>query len=123
MASIHSPEFTTHVEEILKRFHTPGLAIALIRGDEIDSTAFGYSKIGEPSEKCTSDSLFDIASASKSLTHASVALLVEDEKYPDVKYDSIMSSLLPGDFVMSTKERTDSVTVEDVLSHRTGLPR
>ena len=32
-----------------------------------------------------------------------------------------MSKLLPGDFVMPGEGYTETVTVEDVLSHRTGM--
>lgn len=45
----------------------------------------------------------------------------DDEKYPEVQYEAIMSSLLPEDFVMSEEGYTENVTVEDILSHRTGM--
>ncbi|KFY02953.1 hypothetical protein O988_01771 [Pseudogymnoascus sp. VKM F-3808] len=65
--------------------------------------------------------LFDIASASKSLTAGAVGLLVDDDKkYPEVQYEATMSSLLPEDFVMC-EGYTENVTVEDILSHRTGM--
>jgi len=70
------------------------------------------------------DTLFDIASASKSLTAASVALLIYDDvNYPDVKWESTISKLLPDDFVMPTDEYTKAVTIEDILSHRSGMAR
>lgn len=69
----------------------------------------------------TTDTLFDIASASKSLTAASVALIVDDdENYPEVKYESHMSDLLPDDFAMPGKHH-NHVTLDDALGHRTGL--
>ncbi|KAJ9252937.1 hypothetical protein DTO207G8_4457 [Paecilomyces variotii] len=34
-----------------------------------------------------------------------------------------MSNLLPGDFVTSEAGYTESITVEDILSHRSGIPR
>ncbi|KAF4475747.1 hypothetical protein FAGAP_12670 [Fusarium agapanthi] len=66
--------------------------------------------------------LFDIASSSKSLTAAAIALLVEDSNFPEVQYDSIMSELLPDDFVMSDELHTNTVTVDDLLGHHTGMP-
>ncbi|KAJ8131382.1 hypothetical protein O1611_g2241 [Lasiodiplodia mahajangana] len=58
------------------------------------------------------------------MTAASVALLVRDnDKYPDVQYDSIVSSLLPGDFVMPGQGYTEGVSIDDILGHRTGMPR
>jgi hypothetical protein len=62
----------------------------------------------------TTGTLFDIASASKSLTAASIVLLVEDEGHPDVNYDARVSDLLPGDFEMPGEEHED-VTLDDLL--------
>ena len=122
MELIHSQEFAAHAERLLKKYHVPGLAVAVIQDDKIESLGFGHKRLGETPDKCDADTLFDIASASKSMTHAAVALLVDDDKqYPNVKYEAVMSSLLPEDFVMPTKDATQSVTVEDVLSHRTGM--
>lgn len=123
MDLFHSPEFPSHVEELMKQHHVPGLAIAIVQNETIASAGYGKASV-DPPKPCTADTLFDIASASKSLTAASVALLVDDEeKYPEVRYEAKMSSLLPDDFVMSEKEYTEGVTVEDILTHRTGFPR
>lgn len=90
---------------------------------EVASAGYGYADV-ESSKPCTADTLFDIASSSKSLTAAAVALLIDDdEKYPEVQYEAIMSRLLPDDFVMPSAEYTESVTVEDILSHRSGMAR
>ena len=121
MDFFNSPDFTSHVDELLKEWHCPGVAIAIVQHEIIASQDFGNASL-EPQRPVTADTLFDIASSSKSLTAASVALLVEDDdQYPQVQWDTAMSSLLPDDFVMSGKGYTESVTVEDILSHRTGL--
>jgi len=105
----------------MNQHHVPGLAIAIVANDQTASTGYGYATI-DPPTPCTADTLFDIASCSKSLTAASVALLIDDnENHPEVQYDSIMSDVLPGDFVMPGVGYTENVTVEDVLSHRTGM--
>jgi CubicO group peptidase (beta-lactamase class C family) len=66
--------------------------------------------------------LYDIASSSKSLTTASVALLVEDnDNFPEIQWTTPLNELLPEDFVMPTPELNERVTVEDMLSHRTGM--
>ncbi|KAI1128189.1 beta-lactamase family protein [Nemania abortiva] len=123
MDYLHSPEFSPRVEELMKKYHVPGLAVAIIEGDRTFSAGCGLASI-DPPKPCTADTIFDIASSSKSMTAASVALLVRDnDKYPDVQYDAIMSKLLPGDFVMPGQGYTEGVTVEDILSHRTGMPR
>ncbi|KAI9694462.1 MAG: hypothetical protein M1822_000078 [Bathelium mastoideum] len=123
MDLLNSSSFLSRVEKLLDEWHVPGLAVAVVQNDTTTSKGFGKASL-DPPRPCTSGTLFDIASSSKSLTAASVALLVADnEKYPRVQWDAKMSSLLPDDFVMSGEGYTENVTVEDVLSHRTGLPR
>lgn len=119
-----SETFTKHVTELMEEWHAPGLAISLVQGDVTASKGFGYAILeGEDQAPTTGDTVWDIASSSKSMTAAAIALLVEDdENYPHVKWDTLVSELLPEDFVMSKDEYTKAVTVEDILSHRSGLP-
>ena len=122
MDTFHSAQFSSHVETLMKQHHVPGLAIAIVQGDEVQAAGYGKAS-SESSEPCTADSLFDIASCSKSVTAAAVGLLVEDDdRYSEVQWDATMSSLLPDDFVMSDARYTEAVTVEDILSHRSGFP-
>ncbi|KAI1179534.1 beta-lactamase family protein [Nemania sp. FL0916] len=123
MDYVQSPSFAPRVEELMKKHHVPGLAVAVIEGERAFSAGYGLATV-DPPKPCTSDTLFDIASSSKSMTAGAVALLVRDnDKYPDVQYDAIMSKLLPGDFVMPGEGYTEGVTVDDVLGHRTGMRR
>ncbi|KAJ8109266.1 hypothetical protein ONZ43_g6180 [Nemania bipapillata] len=123
MDYLHSPNFPARVEELIKKYHVPGLAVAIIEGDRTFSAGYGLASL-DPPKPCTPDTLFDIASSSKSMTAAAVGLLVRDnDKHPDVQYDAIVSNLLPGDFVMPGQGYTEGVTVEDILSHRTGMSR
>ena len=123
MDLFNTTKFDNHVDALLKEWHTPGLAIAVVQDDKISSRGFGRATL-DPDKAVTANTLFDIASCSKSLTAGAVALLVEDEeRYLDIKWDAKMSDLLPDDFVMAEESYTKDVTVEDILSHRTGLPR
>jgi CubicO group peptidase (beta-lactamase class C family) len=71
----------------------------------------------------TTDTLFNCASMSKAFTSAAISLLVDDdEKYPEVKWNAPVSKLIRDDFVLSDNRYTEEVTVEDILSHRSGLP-
>ncbi|KAL6907228.1 beta-lactamase/transpeptidase-like protein [Trichoderma evansii] len=119
MDLFNSPAFSSHVEELIKKYHVPGLAIAVVHKDVTASKAFGVASI-DPPKPMTTDTLFDIASASKSLTAASVALLVADDKYPEISYEAEMAKLLPDEFVMPG-QGYEGVTVEDILSHRSGM--
>lgn len=121
MEYVNNPDFASEVENLMVQYNVPGLSLAIVQDDRTFSAGYGKASL-ESSVPCTPDTLFDIASCAKSMTAASVALLVEDnEKFPEIKYDAKMSHLLPEDFVMSEPEYTEGVTVEDVLSHRTGM--
>ncbi|RDA88382.1 hypothetical protein CP532_5554 [Ophiocordyceps camponoti-leonardi (nom. inval.)] len=121
MDLFRSPDFSTYVKKLIERHHVPGLAIAIVQDGKVASAAYGKASLDPPRDFTTDDTLFCVGSSAKSLTAASVAVLVEDnDKYPQVQYDATMSSLLPGDFVMPGKDH-DDVTVEDVLCHRTGM--
>lgn len=121
---LDEPATISRIKNLMNDFHVPGLAVAIVDGSEIRSRAFGNACL-DPPTPCTPGTIFDVASCSKALTSLAVALLVfyEHEFSTKVQWDSLMSSLLPDDFVLSTAEATNMVTVEDVLSHRTGLPR
>jgi CubicO group peptidase (beta-lactamase class C family) len=101
MDLFNSPEFASHVETLMKEHHVPGMAIAIIQDEQVASKGYGHTSPDGP-KPCTVDTLFDIASCSKSLTAASVALLVENDQYPEVKWDAKMSKLLPDDFVLTS---------------------
>jgi CubicO group peptidase (beta-lactamase class C family) len=80
--------------------------------------AYGYATL--PSDKVTTDRIFDLASTSKCTTAAAVALLVQDEQYRDVQWSTPVSKLLP-DFVLPDPRLTEEVTLEDIISHRSGI--
>ena len=123
MDLFNSTEFTEHVNELMEQWHIPGLAIALIQDDTVASNGYGKAAL-DPERPVTADTLFDIASSSKSLTAAAVGILVADnEHYPQVQWNSDISNLMPHDFRLSGSSYTEEITVEDILSHRTGYPR
>ncbi|KAH7066745.1 beta-lactamase/transpeptidase-like protein [Paraphoma chrysanthemicola] len=112
-------EFEQLVLQTMKEWNVPGLSIAVVNGENIDPKAYGHAALSN--EECTKDTLFDCASTSKTFTAAAVALLVDDDKYPDVQWTTPVSKLLPDDFVLADAQLTKDVTIEDILSHRTGL--
>jgi CubicO group peptidase (beta-lactamase class C family) len=59
----------------------------------------------------------------KAFTAAATSLLVDDEKeFLEVNWDTPISRLIGDDFVLSDGRYTSGVTIEDMLSHRSGLP-
>lgn len=55
---------------------------------------------------------------------AAMSMLVDDnEKYPNVQWRTPVSSLIRHDFILEDEYATAHVSIEDILSHRTGMPR
>lgn len=121
MDYLHSETFASRIKDLMQKHHVPGVSFAVVSKIGETSRSFGHASV-KPEVPCTAETLFDIASASKSLTAAAVALLVEDDAYPHVKWDTPVAKILPHDFVLSDDRYTNEVTVEDILSHRSGFP-
>ncbi|KAI5271021.1 beta-lactamase family protein [Aureobasidium subglaciale] len=112
----------SNIEDLMREYHVPGLSISFVKDGKVTSSAYGVLN-RHTQQACTPSTLFDIASSSKSLTAACIALLVGDDNYPEITWTTPLSKLLPEDFVMPTEEATRNVTVEDMLCHRTGMAR
>jgi CubicO group peptidase (beta-lactamase class C family) len=102
----------------MTKHRVPGLTIAVTHDNKESAAAFGFADV-RAKAKCEVDHIFDIASSSKSMTAAAVALLVRDERHPDVRFEAKMTDLLPGDFVMP--KGYEDVTLEDIIAHRSGM--
>jgi CubicO group peptidase (beta-lactamase class C family) len=71
----------------------------------------------------TPSTLFYAGSTTKAFTAAIMSFLVDDnEKYPHLQWDTPINTLIRDDFVLSDEYATTHITVEDALSHRSGLP-
>lgn len=73
----------------------------------------------------TPETLFFTGSTSKAFTAGAVSKLVDDtsRRYNHIQWDSRLIDLIRDDFVLEDSYVTNHVTLEDALSHRTGLPR
>lgn len=84
----------------------------------------GYGIATYPDTKVTPSTLFYGGSTTKAFTAAAMSLLVDDNKnFSNVQWNTPISRLIPDDFVLSDEYATSHITVEDALSHRSGLPR
>lgn len=107
------------VEKALDAFHAPGAAVVVVQGGEVVYLkGFGVrEKDGD--EKVTPDTVFPIASCSKAFTATLCAMLVDDGqlKWDDKVHDHLAT------FRLSDELADHEVTIRDLLSHRTGMPR
>jgi len=106
------------VHQTLERWHVPGLALAVVSGDEVLHLA-GYGQ-RDPARglPVTPETLFPIASMTKSFGVMSLGLLVDEGK---LEWDKPVRDYLPG-WQMFDQVSTETLTVRDMLSHRSGLP-
>ncbi|CZT15105.1 uncharacterized protein RCC_01003 [Ramularia collo-cygni] len=98
------------------------MGLAIVDGDNVTTKGYGFAK--PPNVAATADTLWFTGSTTKAFVGAAAAgILVQDkEKYPDVKWSTPLSKLLPGDFLLSKDYETSHTTLEDAVSHRSGLP-
>ncbi|PQE06489.1 beta-lactamase-type transpeptidase fold domain containing protein [Rutstroemia sp. NJR-2017a WRK4] len=111
-------DFEQRVNKALERWHVPGISIAVVDGDHEWSAGYGISHF--PSTKVTPETLFYTGSTTKAFVAALTSLVVDNGT---LQWNTPISSIIRDDFVMEDDYATHHVTVEDALSHRTGLPR
>ncbi len=108
-----------YIEEAMASWRVPGLALAVVKGDEVlHMQGYGVRDMASQ-EPITPDTLFAVASVSKAFTAMGAALLVDDGL---LEWDKPVRDYLP-DFKVSDSYVSDKMTVRDLLCHRSGLPR
>ncbi len=106
-------------EKLLKDWNAPGLAIGIVKGGKlIHSAGYGYKNV-EMKEKMSADTLLAIGSCTKAFTTATIAKLVEEGK---LDWDRPVNQYWPG-FRIADPFTTQIITLRDMVTHRTGLPR
>lgn len=112
-------EIDALAERALEAFDVPGIAIGIIKdGEVIHAKGYGIRKFGAP-EKVDADTLFQIASNTKSMTAAALAILIDEGK---LNWDDKVTEHIP-EFRMFEPYATREFTIKDLLTHRSGLPR
>jgi CubicO group peptidase (beta-lactamase class C family) len=96
----------------------PGFSIAIVSGDRVVfMQSYGVRDMTK-AELVTNDTVFQIASMSKSVSSTVIAALVSKKL---VSWDSLVSDLDPV-FRLSVPFATSQLTIRDLFSHRSGLP-
>src|SRR5215510_1394885 len=106
------------IEDGMTKTGAPGTAVAVVYDDTVVyERGFGVRELGRP-EPITPDTVFQIASLSKSLSSTLVAALVGDGT---TTWDARIASIETG-FALSDPWVGEQVTIRDMLCHRSGLP-
>lgn len=112
-------ELDATIEKALDDFTVPGLAVAVVvDGEVVRARGHGFRDIaaGLP---VTEDSLFAIGSATKAFTTAVLGSLVDEGT---IGWDTPVREYLPS-FRLADEHATARLTVRDLVTHRSGLPR
>jgi len=107
------------VQRAMQLLHVPGAAIGVIvDGKVILAKGYGVREVSNPG-LVDEDTLFGIASMTKSFTAIALAALVDDGK---LEWDKPVIDYLPW-FRIYDPIATQLITPRDLLTHRSGLPR
>ncbi|HLK95353.1 MAG TPA: serine hydrolase [Nocardioidaceae bacterium] len=106
------------VQDVMQRSRVPGMAVAVVHdGEIVYAKGFGVKKLGEPG-KVNRNTVFQIASLSKSVGSTVVSRAVGQKK---VRWSDRVVEHLPN-FRLSDPKVTKMVTIGDLYSHRSGIP-
>lgn len=106
------------VLQTMVEWKVPACGITIVKdGKPYYSSAFGQRNIAK-NLPATVNTLFGVASCTKSFTAAALAILADEGK---LDWDKPIKTYMP-DFQLYDQEETNKITARDLLSHRTGLP-
>lgn len=109
----------TAVARVLKEWHAAGCAVAVVQKNKIIYAAgFGY-KDYEQKLLVTPNTVFAIGSCTKAFTASVLGILANEGK---IDLDKPVYNYLP-ELKFYNDYLTTHVTIKDMMTHRTGLPR
>jgi len=111
--------FDAYMQKVLKDWNVPGIGVAVIAKDKvIFAKGFGYRDYGQKLP-FTTRTVVPIASNTKLFTATAAGLLVEDGK---LEWDKPVRQFVPS-IQFYNDELNRTVTIRDMLSHRSGITR
>lgn len=113
-----SPEqIDSLVQKTMNTFEVPGMAVAVLKdGKVLHMKGYGTRSI-EKGGKVDENTLFGVASNTKAMTAAALAILIDQGK---LEWDTKVTEVIP-EFKLYDPYVTSEFTVRDLLTHRSGL--
>ncbi len=112
-------ELENQMTTVLNDFNLAGAGIAVVHGGKtVYAKGFGKRDIAGD-KPMTPDSLFCIGSTTKAMTATVMGMLVDEGK---LEWDAPVRIYLPW-FTLSDPDISRRITVRDLITHRSGLPR
>jgi len=111
--------FDGYMEKLLRDWNVPGVAVGVVVKDRVVlAKGYGYRDY-EKKLPVTANTLFQIASNTKLFTAVAVGMLVEEGK---LEWNVPVRSFVP-EVTFFAAELDNTVTMRDMLAHRTGISR
>lgn len=150
LSSYFDTSFSDWLTPFLHKYHVPGLSIALISGTSTHSAAYGLARL--PSTPAKPSTLYPMCSTTKAFTCALLGLLIEEAQSDASSPNSTsstatqpttttttnkglgiqvltpkgwrtpVSTIIPSYFITSSPLITHHTTLQDLASHRSGIP-
>ena len=114
-----TPAFDAYVNQTMRDWKVPGLAIAVVRNDSVILSKGYGTRTMDKTEPVDDHTTFAIGSSSKAFTATLVAMLVDETK---MRWDAPATDYLPG-LELYDAYVSKELTVRDLLTHRSGLAR
>lgn len=106
------------VQDARQAFGIPGVAVAVVRGEDTYVQGYGTKEIGKD-DPVTADTLFAVGSVTKAFTTTAMAMLVDEGK---LGWEDHPRKHVP-EFKLADPLADANVTLRDLVAHRTGLAR
>lgn len=107
------------INKVLKDQHAAGVAVAVVEKNKVVyAKGFGYRDYANKLP-VTPNTQFAIGSCTKAFTAAVLGILQKDKS---IDFDKPVTTYLP-DLKFYNDGMTNQITLRDMMSHRTGLPR
>lgn len=106
------------LEKALKKHDVPALGAAIVSSRGVETLAVAGVRKRGSDVKVTKDDRFHIGSDTKAMTATLIALLVHDKL---LSYDTTMEKAFP-ELAGTMNDAYKKVTLEQLLTHRAGLP-
>ena len=105
----------------IPRFVNSGIVLILDSVYVLSIQAYGIAEF--PNKPMTTSSLFSTCSTTKAFTAAAMSMVIDESQNSSnpIQWNTPIHSLIPDDFALADDAATLNTTIEDALSHRSGL--
>ena len=118
-----SPRFDSldaQVEALMREWSVPGLSLAVVvNGETRVLKGYGLRELARP-EPVDEHTVFALASTTKAFTAAALGILVDEGR---LSWDDPVATRLPPRFRLGDSAIARTLTIRDILSHRSGYDR